>query len=294
MKPSHTILAILFLAAAATRAQVVPAATGPAGLTVGGTLHYDLRYSQTAQFYGGAQGDAQSSIASGELTYGNSSEAHPFSLTYSGGDMWNISGNYGEAGVFQHLLVSQGLTGRNWALNLSDDVSYLPQTGITGFSGIPGVGSLPSEPGQPSQTILTLNTRIFDNFAQIGLEHRLNYAWSLNIGGSSSQLRFIDNDGQNSDTLIANATITRRLDARNSITGEYSFTRYSYSDPDFTVGTNSVLFGYQRQWNRRFTTIVSAGPLRTASSGVLSTGSSSLPSTTMLALNALVEYQLRH
>lgn len=294
MKPSHTILAILFMASAAIGAQVVPATAGPAGVSASGTLHYDLRYSQTAQFYGGSQGDVQSSIMSGELTYASANESRPFSLTYSGGNIWNISGDTGGSGVFQHALVSQGFLARKWALNLSDDVSYLPEAPTTGFSGIPGVGSLPSGPGQPSQTILTLNTSTLDNIATIGFQDRLNYAWSLSIGGSSGLLRFIDNNGENSDTLMADATMTRRLDARNSIFGQYSYSRYSYSGTDIALGTNSLLLGINRQWSRRLTTIVSAGPSWIASSGVSSAGSPASPGSTMLSLNASADYQLRH
>src|ERR1039458_4209331 len=140
MKSSYTLLAILFTVSAATRAQVVPAATGPTGLPVSGTLHYDLRYSQTAQFYGGTGGDVQRSVVSGEVAYANAKAGRPFALAYSGGDMWTISGVSAAGGVFQHLLASQGFLRRTWAFNLSDNVSYMPQAPTTGFSGIPCVG----------------------------------------------------------------------------------------------------------------------------------------------------------
>jgi hypothetical protein len=145
MKPSQTLMLILFTVCTVTRAQVVPSATGP-GLPVNGTLSYDLRYTQTAQFYGGFGGDTVWSVVSGEATYANANAARPTSLTYSGGDSWSLSGESEGTGIFQHLMVSQGVNRRNWTFNLSDDVSYMPQAPTTGFSGIPGVGNLPGEP----------------------------------------------------------------------------------------------------------------------------------------------------
>ncbi len=289
MKVRPTILVILLVAVAAAKAQVVPAVNGPRPLAVSGTLSYDLRYSQTAQFYGGSQGDAQRSVASGELTYANLSESRPFGLTYSGGDMWNISGNYGGTGVFQHMLVSQGLKGRQWSLGLSDNVSYLPQTATTGFSGIPGVGSLPREPDQPSQTILALNTRSIYNALRPDFTHRLNYATSLSVFGSYAILRFPDGNGLETDQLQVGPQITRRLNALNSISGQYSYSRFSYPGQASIMEIQSAPFGFTRTWNRRLSTNVSLGPEWTRPSGDLQ-----IPSSTSLTVNANVNYETRH
>ncbi|MGB9406586.1 MAG: hypothetical protein WCA89_03565 [Terracidiphilus sp.] len=261
MRPCPTLLAILFIVSATTRAQVVPAATGPAGLPVSGTLHYDLRYSQTAQFYGGPGGDVQRSVASGEVAYANASATHPLTLTYSGGDMWNITGTSEGTGVFQHLLVSQGILRHAWTFSLSDDVSYMPQAPTTGFSGIPGVGILPVLPVVPVQPILTLNTRSVNNTASPNFTHRLDHTTNLSIGGSYNTLRFPDGNGLDIDTLQAGPQITRRLNALNSISGQYSFSRISYPGyTSFTMETQSALFGSQRTWNRHLNTNVAAGP----------------------------------
>jgi hypothetical protein len=272
MKASHTILAILFIASAAARAQVVPAATGPAGLPVSGTLNYDLRYSQTAQFGAGQDGQPWS-FASGDASYENTGKRLPFGMQYGGGYGWDWANSSSARNVFQHLSLSQGIVGRAGSLTVSDNVIYSYQT--------------------PVQTILSLDTRTLNNIAAIGVQGRLSYAWSLDIGGSSGQIRFIDNNGQDSDTLMAHAGATRRLDALNSISGEYSYSRYSFSGTDLALGTNSLLFVYRRQWNRQFTTSVSAGPEWIDSSGVSSTGSPASPGSTMLSLNASANFQLR-
>jgi hypothetical protein len=282
MKPSHIILAILLTVSAATRAQVVPSATAPSGLPMNGTLSYDLRYSQLAQFNTGTEGTMQRSVVSGEVAYANANAARPTGLTYSGGDSWRISGMSEGTGVFQHLLVSQGVVRRNWALNLSDNVSYLPQAPTTGFSGIPGVGNLPGVPSTPSQSILTENTRSVYNTVSPSFTHSLNSATNLSINGDYSILRFPDGNGLNIDSYEAGPQITRRLNALNSISGQYTFSHVSYPEyTSFTMGSQSALFGYQRSWTRRLSTNVAAGP-----QWIQSSDSAVIPSSTHLEVNA--------
>jgi hypothetical protein len=284
-------MAILFTINAAARAQVAPAATGPTGptgLPVSGSLHYDLRYTQTEQFYGGPQGDRQMSVVSGEVTYTNANTRRPFILTYSGGDMWTISGEEGGTGIYQHLMASQGFIGHSWAFNLNDNVSYMPQAPTTGFSGIPGVGNLPSSPDQPAQPILTLNTRSVNNMTGATFTHSLGHATSLGINGSYAILRFPDNNGLETNSLGVGAQITRRLNAQNSIFGQYAFSRFSYSGATITMGTQSAQFGYTRMWSRRLKTSVAAGP-----EWVQGSTGSNIPSSTDLSVSANMTYDAR-
>ena len=291
MKKTLMLLAIPFIASAAAKAQAAPAATGPSRLgevPVSGTLRYDLRYSQIAQFYGGAQGDAQSSAVSGDVTYANASQLRPFSLTYSGGDMWAISGSYGESGIFQHLLVSQGVIRRSWSLNLSDNVSYMPQAPTTGFSGIPGVGSLPSEPSPPIQPILTLNTRSVYNTAGSSFTHSLDRATSLSVNGSYTILRFPDGNGLETDQWQTGSQLTRRLNAHNSLSSQYSFSHFSYPGYAYILETQSAMFGFTRSWSRRLQTSASAGP-----QWIMASSIAGIPSSTELSLSANGSYTAR-
>jgi hypothetical protein len=291
MKLTLILLAVPFIVSAAALAQVAPAATGPSSpgeLPVSGTLRYDLRYSQIVQFYGGPQGDAQSSAASGDVTYANSSHINPFSLTYSGGDMWPITGSYGETGVFQHLLVSQGVLRRHWSLNLSDNVSYMPQAPTMGFSGIPGVGSLPSEPSPPIQPILTLNTRSIYNTVNSNFSYSLDHATSLGVNGSYTILRFPDGNGLETDQWQTGSQLTRRLNAHNSLSGQYSFSHFSYPGYDYTMETQSAMFAFTRSWNRRLTTTASAGP-----QWIMASASAGIPSSNDLSVSANGTYSAR-
>ena len=253
------LMTILLTVSTATRAQVVPAATGPSGLPVSGTLHYDARYTQTAQFSNGTQGNAQRSNVLGELSYISAKVARPLTLTYSGGDMWTISGTSTGSGVFQHLLVSQGFLGRAWAFTLNDNVSYMPQSPTTGFSGISGVGTLPGEPGAPSQPIAQ-NARSINNVSGAIFKHNLSHSTTLNLSSSYQILRFPDGNGLETNTFQLSPQFVWRQNARNSITSQYSLSRFSYPDYAITMGTQSAQFGIQRTWSRRLKSSVSAGP----------------------------------
>jgi hypothetical protein len=290
MKTTHTLLAILFTVSTAAHGQDVSAATGSRGLPVSGNLDYTFRYSQTAEF-GGASGDWHTANASAQVDYANGKERIPFNLTYGGGYTWTITGPTYSTGLFQHLLVSQGLTWPKWNLTVGDDVSYRPQAPTTGFSGIPGTGEPIGGSGSApptSQSILTLNTHTVNSVVNGELQHIVNHAMSFNVGGGSELLRYPDGNGLDTNTQMANAGLTQRLDARNSLTGKYMFFQYGYPGHSLTFVTNSGLFGFTRQWNRKVVTDVSVGP-----QWVSSSNSTIVPSSTKVAANAAINYKFR-
>jgi hypothetical protein len=284
-------MAILFTISASVMAQVVPAAKGPTGLPVSGTLHYGLHYAETTQLGGGQDGQ-QMSIVSGDASFANISKRLPFSMQYGGGYGFVWAGPPSAGNVFQHLSLSQGMAGRTWNLTASDNVSYTFETPTTGFSGVPGTGEPIGVPGTitpPDQTILTVNTRSIDNFTTLGFGHRLDSLTTLNLGGSLGQMRFIDNNGQNMNTWTTNAGVTRRLNARNSFSGQYSFSRYSYGISAALANAaqinysqvQSAQFSFNRQWNPHIVTSASVGP-----QWVSSSNNAIVPSSTRFSANA--------
>jgi hypothetical protein len=294
MKKTLTFLALLWSVGAAAGAQVVPEATGP-GLPIAGKLQFDLRYSESAGI-GGYEDGQQRSFASGDASYANTSERLPFTMQYGGGYGWTLAGPSEAGGVFQHLSLSQGFVGRKWNLTASDNVSYSFETPTTGFSGVPGSGEPIGVAGSTTptdQTILALNTRTLDNFTTVGAGHRLDYATSLNIGGSASQIYFIDNNGVNTDMEMANAGVTRRLNARNSLAGQYSFSRFSYGGvtstssetaaQNLSMQMSTAQVSFTRQWNRQISTSASAGP-----QWISSSDSTVAPSSTNVAASASI------
>jgi hypothetical protein len=299
MKTTFTFLALLFAVCAAAGAQVVPEATGP-GLPVSGTLHFDMRYSETAAFGGYLDGQ-QRSYLSGDAGYANTSERLPFTMQYGGGYGWTIAGPSEAGNLYQHLSLTQGIVGRSWNLTASDNVNYAFETPTTGFSGVAGSGEPIGGSGQTTptdQAVLALNARTVDNFTTIEAGHRINFATSLNLGGSAGQLHFIDGNGLNTDVLTADAGITRRLNARSSLGGQYAFSRYNFSggipnSSDVTsqlsfMQLNTAQLTFNRRWNRQISTTASAGP-----QWISASDSTVLPSSTNAAVTASVSDSFR-
>jgi len=300
MKLSQTLLMMVFTLGAAARGQVVPATTAPVGFPVSGTLNYSLRYSQTAHVSGSEDGQ-QWSMVSGDAGYANTSKRLPFSVQYGGGYGWVWAGPSAPGNTFQRLTLSQGFVERLWNLTVSDDVGYTFETPTTGFSGVAGSGEPIGVSGSTTlsnQTVLTQNTRSVDNTTTGLFSRILSPAMSLNIGGTAGQLRYIDGNSEDMDTLEGNAGLTRRLSALTSLSGLYSFSRYNYGGSGFVssagtttlqfIQTNSVQLGYTRQWNRQITTSVSAGPQWMSSSN-----SAVVPSSINAFVNASISDKFR-
>ena len=299
MKTNLTFLAFFIAASAAAGAQAVPEATGP-GLPVAGKLDYDVRYSEASEI-GGSLGGQQRAFLDGDAGYANDSKRLPFSMRYGGGYGWTFAGPPEAGGVFQHLSLTQGFEKRSWNLMASDSVMYSFETPTTGFSGVAGSGEPIGGSGSTTptdQTVLALNTRTFDNFTTVMAGDRLDHATTLNIGGSAGQLHYIDNDGQDTDMLMADAGITRRLDAHNSMGGQYSYSRISFpgtgstssasTQQDSFMQIDTARLTYSHRWNRRLMGSVSAGP-----EWVSSANAAVIPSSTNVAASASISDSFR-
>jgi hypothetical protein len=283
-------IAFVLAFCAAAHSQVVPEATGPAKLPISGNLNYSLRYSQTAEF-GNVYGDWQTSGLSGSASYANGKERLPFSLTFAGGDTWTITGVPYGRGPFENLMLSQGFVRRKWNVTVSDNESYRRQAPTTGFSGVPGTGE-PIGVSNPSpgsgESILTVNTTTIDNTATGEFTRILSSAMTLDAGGSSTILRYPDGNGLDTSTLMANAGLTWRLNVRNSFSGTYAFSQFSYPSNNVSIESDSVILSYKRQWNRRLSTTAGAGP-----EWIQSSNSAIVPSSTRVSVNAAVNDQFR-
>ncbi|MHB1795455.1 MAG: hypothetical protein ACYCPO_10855 [Acidobacteriaceae bacterium] len=289
MKKTSQLVVFLFCFCAAAGAQAVPAATVH-GLPVSGDLHYDFNYSQMAEFAGGL-GDWQMSTLSASASYANGKDRFPFSMEYGGGYLWTIAGPSYGSGLFQHMFLSQGIVGRKWNVVGSNDISYLPEAPTTGFSGIPGIGEpigVPSPAPPSGQSILTLNTYVVANNTQAELGENLNRTTLFSAGGSYDLFRYTDGNGINMNMTAANAGPTWRLNARNSLMGDYLYSQFSFPDYNFSMTTNAGTLGFQRAWSRKITTNISAGPQWLSSSQ-----SATMPSSLGVIVNAAVNYQFQ-
>ena len=285
MKSTLKSLAFLLAICSSAGAQVAPEATQGAA-----HVDYSMHYSQTAEF-GGNIGNWQTSAVSGLVDYSNANERLPLSLTFTGGYTFTFAGPSYTTGLFEHLLISQGIVWRRWSMTITDNVSYRPQAPTTGFSGIPGIGEpigTPSPAPPSSESILTLNTHVVDNIASVDLNDRFNYATTLSAGGSSELRRYPDGNGLNVDTQKAHAGLKRRLNARNSLTSDFTYSHFSYPDYGLAFTSNTLLLGFTRQWTAKISTSVSAGP-----QWVSSSDSTFVPSSTRYSIRALASYKFR-
>jgi hypothetical protein len=308
MKTTLTLLAFFLAVATAADAQVAPEATSGTA-----SLDYSLNYAQTTTLYGGGLGNQQRSTASGILDYADGSVRLPFHVTVAGGVGWTEAGTSYGNGFYEDLALSQGIIWRKTTIVIGDSLSCLPLSPVTGFSGVPGTGEPIGGSGQApttNQSILTLNTRSIANGVNGSVSKILNSDWSLSGGGGMFKLIYPDGNGLDTNSESANATISRRLSKLTSLDGVYSFSKFSYPGYDFSLRSNSLLFGGKRQWNRSLTTNANVGAGWTSSSGSVgslgssgssgnsgssgSSGSSPVPSSTRLSVTASISYQLRH
>ena len=288
---SYKAQLILLVVAACTagRAQVAPAATGPGLPVPPGSLSYSIRYAQMAGFEGADAGDWQASTLSGSLNYSNGSQRRPFRLTYGGGYNWAISGPAFEPGFFQRLEITQGIAGRGWSASVSDDVGYSPQGPTSGFTGVPATGEPIAGQGTTvptTESILTVNTHALNNSLSGAATKVMNASVLVSLGGTYGMFLFPDGNGMDTTTKSATGGLHWRLNARNSLTSDYSFGEFSYPDLRFAFRTESGLFGLQRTWNRNLTASAAVGPEWTTS-----TGSMVVPSSLGVSANATANYR---
>lgn len=287
MKMTFKLVAIFLAVCPSLLAQAGPSAT--AG---NAALRYTFRYAQSAEF-GGGLGDWQTASPSAELDYSNGNSRHLFNVDYTGGYIWTVGGPSYGTGMFQRLLLSQGLVWPKWNFLVGDSVGYYPEAPITGFSGIPGIGEpigTPNPAPPSSQSILTLNTNVVENTVSGNLSHILDFATSLSLGGSSDMLRYPDGNGLNTNSQMANGGPAFRINARNSLSAQYLFSQFSYPDYNYSFMTNSVMFVYQRAWTRSLTSSVSLGPEWIGGSN---NSFISIPPSTTISAQATVNYQRR-
>jgi hypothetical protein len=288
-----TLLATLALTAVAFGQVPVPPISG--GPVISGTLHYDLRFSQIMNL--GAATDnnlGQTSSVSGDAGYNSTSEHYPFGLLYSGGGLWTTQAG-SENTSFQNLQVTQGFVSRKWVINISDNVSYLPQAPTTGASGIPGVGDLTGSlgfgilpPGDiPNQSILTNYAPRVSNAASGGLEYRLDGSTSLTGSGSFGLLKFPDGGGLDGTQENASFGVKRRLDARNTIGVNYVYSRFEYDVSGFAIASQGGEVTFTRQWSRKLKSDIGLGP-----QWMHSSDTTLLQDSTSVAGSAGLEYTL--
>ena len=285
--PRHMAFAFLLVASPQlVSAQSVPASTGvtPPGVgfslpSVGGSLNYGLSASElfSTGFYN--SGTSYSTNLTGDLGYVSKSQRHPFSAVYNGGVL--IANSNQPTTVYQGLSFSQVLSTQHWNIAVTDSVALLPQSPVGGLSGIPGTGDLGVDPVTVGSTsgigILTTYGPRISNVVSGTVSRQITGKVSAQVSGNYAIQRFI---GDNSQSAYDNTTeggaagLSYQLTARDTLTGSYSYSKFTYPGDtySFTAQTGSV--AYSRQWSRRFVTYVYGGPQAISGSSTAINGTS--------------------
>ncbi len=273
-------LAGSFLLALSSRAQAqaVPAVTRAGGYlgfqlpTVQGSLQYSLSASEILTFgYGGADDNAHASSVAGNLAFLSKSNQHPLNVLYSGAYLFAASN---EPSTFvQSLTASQVYKWEKWSAVATDAVSYSPESPSVGLSGIPGLGDQNLFPvtgtGPASQGLLSGYAPRVTNSASGTLSRSLTGSTSLQGTGTYSILRFVGVDaseGIDDNQLTVGGGLNHRINALNNIGAVANYSRYTFSGTSTSVTTETALFTFNRQLNRRLSMTLGVGPQRTTSS----------------------------
>ena len=311
MKFRLAVSALLLTVGSLSYGQAVPAggtamssgSTGPNLPSLDGIVHYALSASEVIQFgYYGPNDVTHSTVLSGDVGYNGKSEVLPFSLLFAGGIILQNQSGQGTT-YFANATVSQGLVTRSWVFNLSDSVSYLPQSPTTGLSGIPGVGDLGATPIQgpvegPAGGIFSNPGNRIGNSLSGSAERRITADTSISGVGSWSLLHFLDDNSVNGidngldyDQVSGQVAINHHIDARSSASLNAVYTTINYSGSEISepdIETRGINVSYQRLLSRALSVNASVGPLWISSSN-----SALIPASTNVAVSASLSYQHR-
>ncbi len=308
MKFRLSVSALLLTAGSLCYGQAVPAGGTPVSSvttnTVGpnlpdldGIVHYSLTASEIAQLgYYGSGVTTYSTTLSGNVSYTAKSIVYPTNLILSGGVVLADQSAQSTTG-YVNAALSQGYVTRSWVFNISDSVSFLPQSPTTGLSGIPGVGDLGSTPVQgpvagPAGGIFSAAGNRIANVLTGSAERQFGRATSISGSGSWAKLHFLDsNDSFDSTSITGVVALNRRLDARSSASLNAVYSTYSYGNTSIAnslpdIETRSINLSYQRVLSRTLSVSVSAGP-----QAVSSSNSTLIPSSLNVAASGSISYQ---
>jgi hypothetical protein len=274
--------------------------SGPNLPNLDGIVHYALSASEIIQYgYYGSGQVTNSTALSGDVAYTAKSTVHPFNLLFAGGVILPNQSGQGTT-YYSSAAVSQGYVTRHWNFNISDTVSYLPQSPTTGLSGIAGVGDLGSLPVEgpvtgPAGGIFTNAGNRISNTLTGGTERQINHDTSVSGFGSWSLLHFLDNNGLDSTDVSGMVALNRRLDARSTVSLNAVYTTISYSGDPTLVGLNEpdietrgINVSYSRVLNRSLSMSVSGGP-----EWISSSNSTLIPASINASASASLSYSHR-
>ncbi len=223
---------------------------------------------------GSTIGDSEldkATLLRGSLALQRVGRRHQFSANYSGGGtLYNTRSDLNDS--FQRLGVTQTFNWRQWALLLSDQVSYLPESsfGYGGFglgdANSPALGGFDANLPQlnrlfdPNQTILTARARRISNVFVGQVQYKFNPRSSFTAAGSYGVLHFLDTGFINNNSATFRTGYDYALNAHDTLAVIYGFTRFRFEGIDSGANNHVLYFAYGRRITGRLALRFSAGP----------------------------------
>jgi hypothetical protein len=259
-----------------------PPSTGFQLPSIAGTMSYSLSANETftTGYYGGTGTDTSTGV-NGNLALITASKLDPFSMVFAGGHYFSTSAE--PAYSFLNLALSQVINLRRWNFILSDAVGYYPSTPSAGLSGIPGTGDLGVVPGvgpvqvgvDTGQGALTPYSTEVSETASVSASRHLTGKTSLQFSGNYNLLDFTGgsaNQGLDSSGEGGSIGLSHAIDHRNTISGNYAYSNYSYQSNQTGFVTQTASLSYHHDFSRLLSMTMSAGPQWSSSSNNSSIG----------------------
>lgn len=208
----------------------------------------------------------------GSLAWQRSSRRSQMTLNYAAGGALSNSRNYPNS-VINQLDFTDTLNWRRWALLLSDQLSYLPESAFgfspgVGFGPLGGLGLGGGFPGNPTslqpllvpnQSILTPHGSRISNAFVTQANYQLSPRSTIVALGSYGILRFLGSGLLDSSDTIFQAGYNYALTRRDTLGVLYRFGAFRYSNFDQAIDDHVVQLAYGRRVTGRLAFQLAAG-----------------------------------
>jgi len=187
-----------------------------------------------------------------------------------GGAVYNTRTALNE--TFHEASLTEKMSWRRWALLLSDQASYLPESSF-GFNGLGSLaGLVPGVPGwgsqfstlnplfDPSQSILTGRARRISNVVVGEVDYSISPRSSFTATGSYGLLHFLDRGLIDSHSATFRSGYNYALNSRDTVGVVYTFTRFSFGQRSATLQDQAIQLAYGRRLTGRLALELFAGP----------------------------------
>jgi hypothetical protein len=206
-------------------------------------------------------------VIGGQLLFDRAWKDNHFSLAYTGGGTLFQPSTLYPAAMYQTLSLAQSFGWKRWNLRLMDQASYSPNS-LFGGAGIGGPGLL-SETGLGSSlnptysstnTILTSQTRIFNNSAVVEIQYNLSRRSSLTVTGSAALLDYLKGGYIDSHVYVGQAGYNYMLSPKDTLAVTYSLSQTHYVGSPQSLDVQQINLAYSRELTDRLVFQVGGGP----------------------------------